>query len=126
MAGDGSRGSNTYLADAGTAGARFVRSTVTQADAYGIADEAEIECLRPNMQIMCGSDDRADYVTIKIAELELAEGGTLVLSNNYIPPCVQVGASRVLIDRLARLVNAVTAKRNSLGELYRGRRQRDR
>ncbi len=115
------RGTPSYASAEPTAGARFTRVLVQTNDAYGIGEEAEVECVRPNAQLMLGSDERRDYVTIKIAELRLGEAGTLEVSDDYIPPLLKLQGSKALTTRLARLANATSAKRNSLAERYRGR-----
>ncbi len=114
-------GTTTYVGDANSRGARFVRSSHFAVDAYGVAEEAEIEMVRPNAQLLLGSADLSQYVTIKLCELELSETGALVVSENYIPPLLAINANPSLTGALARLVTALGAKQSALATRYQGR-----
>jgi type VI secretion system protein ImpJ len=102
-------------------GARFLKRVETVPDAFGGAQEAEIECLSPNARLLQGHEDRQSYVTIKIAELELSEAGRLLVSDRYIPPCLKIRASAAVMSRLARLVAALGAKQRDLVSKYGNR-----
>jgi type VI secretion system protein ImpJ len=118
---DSSRGSDGYAGEPGAVDARWVRVQRVFRDAYGTADDADIECIRPNAQLILGSSDRRSYVTIKLSELELSENGQLAASESYVPPCLAISASPVLMARLQRLITAMGAKQDALASRYRGR-----
>lgn len=115
------RGSSSYAGEPGAAGARLVRVTHPTPDAYGTAEDAELELVRPNVQLLLGSEDRANYVTLKLAELEVNEAGALVVSERYVPPCLSTTASQALTRRLSGLVTLAAAKQTALAGRYRGR-----
>lgn len=115
------RGTPHFAGDAGTVGARFVRQPTLLTDDYGTAEATEIDCLLPNVQLLLGSDQRSNYITIKLAELTVSEEGTLKVSDRYLPPLLRIEANAVLMSQLTRLVNAVSAKQNTLADRYRGR-----
>lgn len=118
---DASRGTPGYAGDMSSAGARWVRVPRMLRDAYGGAEEAEVEQLRPNVQLLLGTSDRRSYITIKLAEVALAESGALVVSDDYIPPVMSIGASRGIAVRLSRLITAIGAKQQAIAQRYRGR-----
>ncbi len=118
---DAARGSTSYAGEMGAPDARYVRVQRTLRDAYGTADDTEIECVRPNAQLLLGTSDRRSYVTIKLAELELNENGALIVSDAYVPPALAITASPSLTNRLSRLITAMGAKQDALASRYRGR-----
>lgn len=102
----------------GGAGMRYLQQSQSCDDAMSSADAVEIDCVVPNVQLLLGSDKQASYVTIKVAELTVAESGRLAVNPTYIPPLLRVRASDVLQDRLSRLVNALAAKQKTLVGRY--------
>ena len=116
-----SRGTANYAGDGAAAGTRFVHTVEEVPDIYGAAADAQVDCLRPNVQLLLGHQNRQSYVCIKIAALELGESGALRVSDNYIPPCLKIRASRAIMERLSRLVAALGAKQKNLSERYGGR-----
>lgn len=115
------RGSASYAGPPGAAGARFVELTHATPDNYGTAEDAELPLLRPNVQLLLGSEDRTNYVTLKLAELEVNETGALIVSERYVPPCLTTTASAALTRRLSGLVTLAAAKQTALAGRYRGR-----
>lgn len=115
------RGTSTFLGEPGSRGARFVRSTRFATDAYGLAEETEVELVRPNAQLLLGSEDRSQYVTLKLCEIELSETGALVVSDSYVPPLLSIAASGWLSASLSKLVTTLGAKQSGLAARYRGR-----
>jgi type VI secretion system protein ImpJ len=106
---------------AGEAGARFRHQVVTLPDAFGAAQEAEVDVISPNARLLLGHEDRQGYVTVKLADLGLNEQGGLAVSDRYIPPCLKVRASPVIMDNLNRLVAALGGKQKELVGKYGGR-----
>jgi type VI secretion system protein ImpJ len=104
----------------GASGTRFLQSREMVHDAFGVAEDAEVECLRPNVQLLLGHTNRQNFVTLKLAELVVSEGGVLRLTD-YIPPCLKIGASPTIMQRLTGLVSALGAKQRSLVDKYGGR-----
>ncbi len=115
------RGTSTYLGEPGSRGARFVRTSRYATDAYGIAEETEVELVRPNAQLLLGTEDRSQYVTIKLCELELSETGALVVSDAFVPPLLAINANGWLTASLSKLVATLGAKQTALASRYRGR-----
>ena len=116
-----SRGTANYAGDGAAAGTRFVHSVEEVPDIFGGSAEAPVDCLRPNVQLLLGHQNRQSYVCVKLAELQLGESGALKVSDDYIPPCLKIRASHAIMDRLSRLVAAMGAKQKNLAERYGGR-----
>jgi len=104
--------------DARSAGARFIHEVVTLPDAFGAAQDADVDGITPNAQLLLGSDQTQSCVTIKLAELELADSGRPRLRERYIPPCLKIRASPYLMEQLGRLVSALGAKQKDLASKY--------
>jgi len=115
------RGTSSYAGDGSAAGTRFVHSVHKLEDEYGAATAAEVDLLQPNAQLILGHESLQSYVHIKLAELVVSETGSLNLSSTYIPPCVRIRASVVIMDRLGQLVSSLGAKQKHLADRYGGR-----
>jgi type VI secretion system protein ImpJ len=113
-----SRAAGGVSADPRSAGARYLHKVVTVADAYGSAQEVDLDCLTPNARLLLGNEQRQNYVTVKLAELELGESGRARVRERYIPPCLKVRASPYLMEQLGRLVAALGAKQRELSSKY--------
>jgi type VI secretion system protein ImpJ len=106
------------VSDGTVAGTRFVHQSEIVSDSYESSQETDIECVRPNAQLLMDEDNRQNYITIKLAELELDEAGRLAISQDYVPPCLRVSVSPMLTDRLARVVSAMASKQKSMVSKY--------
>ena len=115
------KGNPNYVGDGSAGGTRFIHTVENMSDAYGSASVAEVDSLRPNVQLLLGHENRQNYVSVKIAELTLAESGSLSVSDSYIPPCLKVRCSPPLMDWLSRTVAAMGAKQKNLAAKYGGR-----
>ncbi len=115
------KGNPNYVGDGSAGGTRFIHTVENINDAYGGASLAEVDSLRPNVQLLMGHENRQNYVSIKIAELTLSEAGSLAVSETYIPPCLKIRCSPPLLDWLSRTVAAMGAKQKNLAEKYGGR-----
>jgi type VI secretion system protein ImpJ len=104
--------------DGSNRGARYRHTVEVMPDAFGSAQEVEVDCLSPNACLLLGHEDRRGYVTIKLCELESTESGRLALSESFVPACLKVRASPVIMSRLARLVSALGAKQKELSGKY--------
>lgn len=104
--------------DVTASGARFLHEAVTVTDVYDTTREAELDCVRPNAQLLVSEESRQNYVAFKLAELSLDETGHLSVEEGYIPPMVRIGASPALMGRLEQMVAALSAKQKNLVARY--------
>jgi len=80
----------------------------------------EVVLARKNLRILFGGEDKADFSTLKIAELIRTPGGALVPRNTFIPPSIWISSTEYL-PRLARgQLEILTAMVMSLSDLQRG------
>jgi len=101
-----------------SAGTRYVETTRTLSDNYGVADDAQIQCVRPNAQILFERDNRQNYITLKLAEIQVNESGRMTLAQGYLPPMTRIGTSPALMQRLEQLVAALSTKQRDLAGKY--------
>lgn len=102
-------------------GTRYVMSRTTISDAFGSAEPADVEIVRPNVQLLLGDEDRRNFVTLKLTELRVNEAGRLAINDRYMAPCLKVRSSRKVMEQLRRLVGALASKQKSLVSKYSDR-----
>ncbi len=95
-------------------GARFrvVRKNVP--DLAGTGEPIDIELALPQPVLLFGTESRDDYDCIKIGELVRDATGVARLSQDFVPPCLQLGASPVVRRWLEQLVSTMTNRRRAL------------
>lgn len=118
---DSSKGTETYAGERGVLGSRWLRRRETRQDAFGSAQECQVEGLELNVQLFARGQPPAGYVSLKVAELRAREDASLAISGDYIPPLMRIGASRALCTRLGRLAAAAASRRAALAARYRSR-----
>jgi type VI secretion system protein ImpJ len=106
---------------AGEGGGRYRHKVLRVADAFGSAQETDVDVIQPNARLLLGHEDRQGYVTLKLAELTLDEQGGVALSDRYIAPCLKVRTSPVLMNNLDRLVAVLGGKQKELCGKYGSR-----
>ncbi len=74
---------------------------------------------RPNVTLVFGSESREDFETLKIAEIVRDATGSFSISNNYIPPCLYISGSKVLIGYAQDLLSVMLTKQRALSETRR-------
>lgn len=84
-------------------------------------NEQQIAFARSNLRLIFADELRDGYSAIKIAEIERTATGKMVVSANFVPPALNVGASVYLVNILRQLVEILIAKSSSLGEQRRQR-----
>lgn len=84
-------------------------------------NEQQIAFARNNLRLLFADELRDGYSSIKIAELRRTPTGQLTVSDNYIPPALNLAASSWLVNMLRELVEILITKSSSLGEQRRQR-----
>ena len=102
-------------------GTRYVEETQSYTDTFGIAEDVELQCVRPNIQLLFDGDQRQGYVTLKIAELALSDAGRPAISERYFSPMMRIGSAKPLMELLKRLAAALGAKQRELASRYSDR-----
>jgi type VI secretion system protein ImpJ len=83
--------------------------------------ERELQFSEPNLVLLFGSEPRDDYAAIKVAEVVRDETGGFRLNDEYIPPCLTIGAAPALLASLQDLLSLSVTKRRRLAEERRTR-----
>jgi type VI secretion system protein ImpJ len=74
-----------------------------------------------NFAVLFSDEPREDYDAIKICELTRDKSGALSAVENYVPPCLRIGASPWVISVLRALQKTVLAKQRALSSTRRHR-----
>lgn len=85
-------------------------------------EPAEVELAKRNVRLVFGHESRDDMELIKIAEVRRDSRTLYVVDDSFIPPCLRIGASPVLLARLERLLALMHTRRQAL---IAARRERD-
>ncbi|MCL2778320.1 MAG: type VI secretion system baseplate subunit TssK [Polyangiaceae bacterium] len=101
--------------------ARYQRMQTTVVDLNSGMDERSIEWAGNNLRILFGDEPVDRFEVIRIAQLVRAASGSVVLSETFVPPVLQIGASLFLQEGFRRLLRVMIAKQQGLAS---SRRQR--
>jgi type VI secretion system protein ImpJ len=83
-------------------------------------DERPVSIGRKNLRLALDIEPVEDTISLPIARVRRDGAGHFMYDPEYIPPCVQVGASRRLMQVLQRLVDILDAKSDSMVHGRRG------
>ena len=100
---------------------RYLQEGALVKDETSGTNEQPLAYARNNLRIVFDDEIRDGFSAIKIAELMRTPTGQLRISDEYIPPVLNVTASRWLADMLRQLVEILITKSGSLGEQRRQR-----
>lgn len=100
---------------------RYLQDASMVADETTGDNEQQLAFARGNLRLLFADELRDGYSSIKIAELRRTTTGQLTVSDTYIPPTLNVGASPWLTNMLRELVEILITKSSSLGEQRRQR-----
>jgi type VI secretion system protein ImpJ len=100
---------------------RYLQTAGTVPDETTGENERQIAFAQSNLRLLFTDELSEGYTSIKIAELERTTTGQLKLSENYVPPALNIRASPWLENMLRQLVEILVTKSSSLGEQRRQR-----
>jgi type VI secretion system protein ImpJ len=104
------------LAETTREGARFTPATALVPDEVTGRDERPVLVARKNFSLRLDSEPQEGWVSLPIARIRRDGSGHFIYDPDYIPPCIQIGASARLMDLLRRLVDRLEEKARSLAE----------
>lgn len=95
---------------------RFVAEPVEVSDETTGEDRRSVFMGRKNFRLRLDheSDSAGDLVTLPLARIRRDRSGSFVYDNTYVPPCIQIGGSRRLLELLKRLIGSMESKSASL------------
>ena len=100
---------------------RFLQEGALVKDETTGTNQQPLSLAKSNLRIIFDDELRDGFTSIKIAELERTPTGQLKISDDYIPPVLNVSASVWLVNMLRQLVEILITKSGSLGEQRRQR-----
>jgi type VI secretion system protein ImpJ len=83
-------------------------------------DERPVSIGRKNFRLALDAEPVEGLVTLPIARVRRDGAGHFMYDPEYVPPCIQVGASDRLMHLLQRLIEILDAKSDSMGRGRRG------
>jgi type VI secretion system protein ImpJ len=98
------------------------RSTRYRKDSLKVVDqntgenEIEVQIARNNLHLLFSGEDLSGYEYLQIARLKQEGDGAIVLDDAFIPPCLHIACSSVLMGIVRRLSEMLNAKSASLSE----------
>ncbi len=114
------RGLNVSVAHRG-ADARYQAEVQNLRDENTGTNEKPIQIARKNLRILTGAESREGCSAMRVARVQRTAAGTFQLDSSFVPPLLDIGASKPLLSILRRLVEILAAKSSILAG---GRRQR--
>jgi type VI secretion system protein ImpJ len=92
---------------------RFIAESRLTTDENTASEERPVEIAHANVQLRFGTESQRGYSTLPIAELRRSAGG-IVLSDEFVPPCLYVEASDRLTALIRELLEAVVGRSTDL------------
>lgn len=94
--------------------ARFVAQPFQAVDETTGQDEKTVNLGRKNFRLVLDTEVREDDVSLPLARIRRDGSGHFIYDPEYIPPCLQIGASPRLLEILKRILDILDAKSSAL------------
>jgi type VI secretion system protein ImpJ len=115
------RGLNVAVGQRDT-GARYVAEVATFRDENTGSGEKPVQVARKNIRFMVEGENREGNSTLRIANVEKAEGDIFRLSPRFVPPLLDIRASEYILGLLRGVIEVLAARSSQLSG---GRRQKN-
>lgn len=93
-----------------TSSTRFLREVEPLLDETTGQDAKPVAFARKNFRLVLDTEDTQELVTLPLARVRRDGAGNFVYDPEYVPPCIQIGASERLLTMLAGLVDLLDGK----------------
>ncbi|MEC9046763.1 MAG: type VI secretion system baseplate subunit TssK [Planctomycetota bacterium] len=116
------RSGGAAISDDGIDGDRptpFLRRIRRVVDEARPGVERPISTALPNLRLVFGGEVLDDYECMQIAEIERSATGTYRLSDTFVPTCLRLSASPILMAVLRRNLEVLSARSEELGSRSR-------
>ncbi len=94
-----------------TSGSRFIADTRYQPDECDPSEEKPVQFASKNLRLLLEGENLDGYTAMRIAQITRNEQGAYILNPEFIPPCLDIASSDVLMNLLKRQVEVLTSKR---------------
>lgn len=118
------RAGRAQLGERGTEGApmpRYSPEMTELADDNSGENDRSISVARRNLVLLFPDDALGDYDAVTVAEVIRTADGAFALRENFVPPCLSVGASEALMRQLRAELEMLITKSSELGDRRRQR-----
>jgi type VI secretion system protein ImpJ len=96
------------------AAVRFLAEPQLLRDETTGRDEKPVRLARKNIRLLLDAEASPEMVTLPLARIRRDGSGHFVFDPDFVPPCLDIGASPRLVDLLQRLVEILEEKSTSL------------
>ncbi|XQM31655.1 type VI secretion system baseplate subunit TssK [Burkholderia gladioli] len=98
---------------------RFTSDNAPIADQFTDAADADITFLKTNVKLIAHSEPRDQLLAIPLVRVRRTATSGFEFDDSFVPPCLAIEASGVLMQRLRQLIDALQAKVNALYGFHR-------
>jgi len=98
---------------------RYRESTVRAVDETSGENEREIVVSHRNFKVLLPGESLGDYDHVPMAEVVRKPEGGFAYREDFVPPCISIGASEAVLRTLRRLLEILVAKSRELSERRR-------
>jgi type VI secretion system protein ImpJ len=105
------------------AGTRYVAEVATYRDENTGSSEKPVQIARKNMRFMVGGENREGNATLRIANVEKAEGDTFHLNPRFVPPLLDIRANEYIMGLLRGIIEVLAARSTQLSGTRRQKNQ---
>jgi type VI secretion system protein ImpJ len=107
-------GRNCALDGSGVEDLRYIGEELAVSDETTGIGTQPVRVGRKNFRLLLDTEGDAAAVRLPIARVRRDGSGHFVYDPEYVPPCLQIGASRRIVDLLARLTDILAAQSDAL------------
>lgn len=100
---------------------RYLTARVSCPDLYTDALEAEVTTLHANIRLMAEQENRDGHLCVAVAQIAKNASGAWEIMPGFIPPLVEIRASRHLSIQIRRLLDILLVKSQALTARHRER-----
>ena len=93
---------------------RYTAEEARVADETTGGDEKTVTLGRKNFRLALAGPELEDTVSLPLARVRRDRSGSFVYDDQYVPPCIRIGASRRILELLLRLTETMEAKAATL------------
>jgi type VI secretion system protein ImpJ len=100
---------------------RYVTEALDLPDSNTGLDERPVVTARRNLRVLFPDDALGDHDSLPVVEVTRNAEGLFALRENYVPPCLSIGASEALLRQLRAEFEMLVATSNTLADKRRQR-----
>jgi type VI secretion system protein ImpJ len=93
---------------------RYIMQNVDVADINTGTNMRRIGIAKPNFQFRFGDESVENMISIKLGEITRSSDGKYRMEKQFIPPCVEISVSEVLLEHLRNILSSLVSKSKEL------------